>query len=83
MLRITIELIPGGIETHPRREKLYIAEIYNDCSGDTGHGNYGANFFAKHSHRVVHKTAKVTNFPRLRKNAWHLLALALKNAGYI
>lgn len=82
MLRVTIELIPGGIENHPRREVIGVAEIWNDGTGSPTTGHYGSRFF-KRGTKQVYREAKVTNFPRLRKNAWYLLAQILKAGGFL
>jgi hypothetical protein len=75
MLRITIEKVPFGVEelTHA----ICVGEIWNDCSGTTERGSYQFKLYAKGK---KWKSGKVTGFPRLKQNAWQLLALCLKEA---
>lgn len=81
MLRVKIELVPHGDETRART--LHVMEIAADRGTKTTstHAGYNARLYAKGS-RVVTKTGRVGQFPRLSKNAWHLLARMLRNMGY-
>lgn len=82
MLRVTIELIPGGYMDHPRRAVIGVMDIYNDGTGTQSTGNYGGRVFAKGSKRVIRDQGKVTNYPRLRKPVWCLVVQMLKSMGY-
>ena len=75
MIIISVEIWPRGDES--QKQLLGRAEIFNDATGDHGHGNYG--------YRLVHKGRKfrsgvLTNFPRLRLTSWDLLFRALRDA---
>ena len=76
MLRITVELLPGGDATNP--EILGIGYIINDATGTNSIGNYRVAFSEKGAKRWW-KKGKVTSFPRLRLNAWDLLYRSLKS----
>ena len=77
MLRITIELVPWGIED--KKRTIGIAEIYNDGTGTSTTGNYGVRVFKRGSNGVIWKTGKVWGFPRKKLLAWDLLYRALHN----
>ena len=64
MLRITVELLPGGDES--RKKHLGTATITNDGTGDEHRGNYVAT--------------RVARFDRKRRGPWDLLFLALRSA---
>jgi hypothetical protein len=74
MIRVTVELIPFGLEDHPRRQVLGTAEIAN--IGGTDHlGVYRARFRGRAHQKLW--TAGVVDFPRTRLLAWDLLYWAL------
>jgi len=89
MIRITVELIHGGIG---KPKLLHRGIIYNDGTGDSYTGNYIAGFgrrgFASVDPRLSNwerssvRRAHIRGFPRKRLSAWHLLARALRAAGY-
>lgn len=74
MIRVTIELVPYGDEA--RAEVLHEILIANDGSGTLARGNYAASL-TRRSSAAVWKTARVDDFPRQRKNAYHLLKAVL------
>ena len=78
MLRITIELVPFGLEKESR--VLGIAEIMNDGTGDYRTGNYKARL-SKWSPKTNEdwKTTVVTGFLRKSKGPWDLLYRVLHN----
>lgn len=81
MLRCTIELIPGGIETHPGKKVLGVVEIAN-ISELADISNYRVIAFKKPpasnpAQRTVWKTGYVLAFPRKRLGAYDLLYRAL------
>lgn len=69
---------------------LGTAIIANDGSGTHARGRYDA-WFGRKGQDLVNllscrgdaRHSRVEGFPRLSKNAWHLLARALKAAGYV
>ena len=72
-LRVTIEMVPGGLE-----EKAYImgqAVIENDGTGGKYLGNY--RWHIQHKTRRSRRSGRVTNFQRRSKGAWSLLKLVL------
>jgi len=78
VIRITIELLPLGIEEGKRI--LGIAEITN-IGGDHITGTYKATF-SKWQPKTSEnwKSATVENFPRTSRGAWDLLYRALREA---
>lgn len=75
MIRVTVELVPYGIG---KPKHLGTAIIYNDGSGTKQSGNYKFKLSRRGQPETFIKSGEVKNFPRLRKNAWHLLHLVLK-----
>ena len=77
MIKITVELISAR-DGH--REILHEALLYNDGTGTKTSGNYelylgkkGYTFQNVYEGRGHYRRGKVKNFPRLRKNSWHLI----------
>lgn len=89
MLRVTVELLPGGWEEPELLGTLLIA---NDGTGDRSTGNYIVKTFSKRAkekvgfrlwHSDTHtRVATVLKHPRLRKPVWNLVAKALKELDY-
>lgn len=77
MLRITIELVPRGIEEKARVIARGI--IYNAATGSRLRGNYQA-IFGGSTKRGGSTYANVTGFKRRSRGPWILLREALKNA---
>jgi hypothetical protein len=75
MLRVTIELVPHGVESMKRT--IATARIVNDGTGDHSIGNY--TYTVKGAERILAE-GRVTGFPRLAKDAWALLGLIIKDA---
>lgn len=75
MLRVTVQLLPGGDESKP--ETLGVAYIINDGTGTNTTGYYKTAFSQRGGKRWW-KKGSVDDFPRLQRNAWDLLYLALK-----
>ena len=75
MLRVTIELVPWGMESQKRT--LATADIINDGSGTKSSGNY--NFRLDDKAGRVWKSGRVEGFPRKRLLAFDLLFRALNN----
>lgn len=70
MIVVNIELWPLG-QKRARRELGRIV-IANDSTGDNSVGNYDAVLTQSKTNRLW-KHVRVQNFPRLRKNVYHLL----------
>lgn len=81
MIRVTIELIPGGMENHPRRRVLGTLEIANDNTGTADIGNYTATLHAEYTGPDGRK-GRIQNFRRQRQSAWSLVGAALKLFGH-
>lgn len=77
MIRITIELVPFGIESH--KKLLGQAIISNNLTGTRQHGNYGYALSEKDGKTVL-RQGYVNGFPRLSKDVWHLLKCVLDDA---
>ena len=78
MLRVTIELVPHGVESLAKT--IHVAEIWNDSSGDLFTGNYGAKLYKRNSRKAVWKTVRVEGFKRKRLLVWDLLYRVLRAA---
>lgn len=77
MIRITIELVPYGIED--KKEVLHVGEIWNDATGTPTSGNYCYRLKARQSNRIF-KHGSIQGFPRKHLSAWYLLKLVLDDA---
>lgn len=75
MLRITIELVPLGVEAE--KETLCTAKIWNDTTGTKTRGNYKFRFSQCKSNRTWRK-GQHQGFLRQRHGAWRLLYECLK-----
>ena len=73
MIRITVELVPFGIEE--RKRIIGTAKIYNDGTGSKTVGNYQTEFNLKKKWR----TGTVKGFKRQQDNVWKLIREALNN----
>lgn len=76
MIRVTIELWPGGQE-HLKRH-LGTIDIANDATGSATRGNYRARLSRRNNPDGCWKTARVEGFPRKRLGAYDLLFRVLK-----
>lgn len=79
MIRVTVELLPGGIEE--MKETLGVAEIANDLQGtlnsDGELGAYDVELLKWGKGRRVWKRGRVEGFRRRSRGPWDLLLLAL------
>ncbi len=73
MLRITIELVPGGNED--RKKVIAAGTIANLGTGEPSVGNYFVDLRDKAGRPWKHGT--LTGFPRKRLLAWDLLCRSL------
>ena len=76
MLRVTVELLPFGVES--KRRTLGTVLITNDGSGSATSGNYDVKVLS--SNGRITRRGRVTRFPRKRLGAVQLLLQALKAA---
>lgn len=80
MIRVTIDLVPFGNEDE--KTTLHTIDIWNDIS----EGSKRTSPFGSYGYRIgrkgggVAREGRVTHFPRLRKNAVHLLHKVLDDA---
>lgn len=79
MLRVTVELIPHGDESHKR--ELARMEIANDGSGDSATGNYDGVLFAEYT-TLCGRHGRVTGFHRQKQSVWSLVGAFLKLWGH-
>ncbi len=77
MLRITIELVPHGVES--RKRVLGQAIIANDGTGTHDTGNYNVRLMKWGPGERAWKRGRVVGFPRLKLGPWDLLFCALRN----
>ena len=80
MLRVTIELVPFGIEEH--RKLLGMIGIVNDGSGSLDVGNYDIALsdegpFTRDGKTRNWRRAKLKNFKRRQYGPYHILLAAL------
>ena len=81
MIRITVELLPGGIERLKRT--LTVAHITNNGTGSNSWGNYSYQLEVQRGKGESHRTWKqgtVTGFPRKGRNVWHLIRKVMNHA---
>lgn len=78
MLRVTIELWPGGLEEY--RQEIGRMDIYNDVMrfhpAHPRRGNYGVRLWRK-GFRSVRREGEVNDWPRLSKDVWLLVKQAI------
>lgn len=79
MLRVTVELVPHGIED--RKETLATMEIANDGTGTRRTGNYNTRLIDKNGR--IHRTGRVEEHPRLDLSVWKLIIKALSGLGHV
>lgn len=77
MIRVSIELIPGGIGPGRHLGTICIA---NDRTGSNSIGNYRAELSRRGEPRRKWRDAKVRGFPRQRLGAYDLLFRVLREA---
>lgn len=75
MIRITVEMVPGGVGEPVLLGRAIIA---NDGTGTKTRGNYRGTFWRKQ--RAPWRCTSVKNFPRQRDSVWHLLHQLLGEA---
>jgi hypothetical protein len=74
MIRVTVEILPGGFETGKRT--LGVMHIANDASGDRFTGNYNVRMFGVNGLRQMGAT-RIEGFKRTSGHAWELVHEAL------
>lgn len=77
MIRITIELVPHGVEYLSRT--IGVATIANDGTGTKDVGNYVYKLFTEEESPKLWKTGEIKGFERLRYTVWKLLFLILQD----
>ncbi len=75
MIRVTVELLPGGDESKVKH--LGTAYITNDGTGDFDTGNYDIKLSKWGQPNSIWKTGRFIGFPRLKLGPWDLLCMAL------
>jgi len=80
MIRITVELIPYGLENLKRT--LTKAEVWNDnTSGNDTIGNYRFKLMdCGRLHSRIFRKGTVSGFPRKKMTVWSLLKRVLNSA---
>ena len=78
MIRVTVELIPGGWEDSPGRNEIGRMEIANDGTGDEKTGNYDIDLFRRGSSTAIQRVGYVDNYPRKSASIWKLVKRALE-----
>ena len=75
MIEVEITLNKWGMG---ERSPLGRIEIANDLSGTDTKGNYHYDLYDKGG--SLHKSGRITGFPRNRRSAMHLVRLVLEDA---
>jgi len=78
MIRITVELIPKGLEESQRT--LATMEVSNDGTGDAVTGNYVGTLYAEYCKDGRH--GRVINFNRKNQSVFSLVGAFLKLWGH-
>lgn len=81
MIRVTIEMLPGGQENHPRRREIGRIEISNDVTGSLSTGNYNVKLLKSKEYSSapgVWRRGRVEGFDRVKLGPYDLLYQALK-----
>lgn len=78
MIRVSIELVPHGVEERKRR--IGTVEIWNDGTGTNARGNYGARTIKLDGH--TGRTATIKNWARLSRPVHELVKRALTELKY-
>lgn len=79
MVRVTIEILPGGDESKAR--KLGQVDIINDSSGTGETGNYTVRLHKSSEYAArpgIWRQGRISGFPRSRLGPYDLLYRALK-----
>lgn len=83
MIRVTVELVPGGIG---EPEVLGTAIIANDLVDtlvtEGRRGSYHFEFRGRKGYELKGRSGRIRDFPRRSKTAWHLLARCLEAADF-
>lgn len=76
MLKVTIELVPHGVES--KKETLCVMHIVNDGTGTPTSGNYWARLSRCGNVLRTYRRVEVKGFKRIKLSAWRLLYEVLK-----
>jgi len=76
MLRVTVELIPYGLEQF--KQHIGTAEIWNDGTGSKTTGNYKFRL-SENGNENTWKLGSVSGFKRVQDSVWDLLCLCLRS----
>lgn len=79
MIRVTVELVPHGIENNKRT--LGVMEIVNSNTGTEDVGNYNGVLFAEYTDPSGRK-GTVIQFKRKEQSVWSLVGAFLKLWGH-
>lgn len=82
MIRITIEMVPGGNDDHAYLMAQGV--IINDGKGTAGRGNYDYGLTRQTNipgrDPGISREGKVVGFDRRSRNVWHLVKMVLDDA---
>lgn len=84
MIVVSVQLISA---IHPSRSKELARMTISNVGGDETHGDYEIKTYRGRSKealdkRIVNRSGKVTNYPRLALHVWHLIYEAMKALKY-
>lgn len=78
MLRVTVELVPWGVESE--KKTLGTMIIANDGTGTHQRGNYNVRRYGRRGiTKKPLREARVENWPRLSRSVWELVRTCLDN----
>jgi hypothetical protein len=79
MLRVRVEILPGGDEKRARKVGELL--IHNDGRGTERVGHYEGEFHSEYTFGTPRR-ATVRNFDRLKHSSWSLIGAFLKAFGH-
>jgi hypothetical protein len=71
VIRVTVELLPHGIEA--RKRHLGTMELWNTCEGNSTIANYEATLSKWGRPAEVWRRGRIENFPRARLGPWDVI----------
>jgi len=77
MIRITVEMVPFGLEA--KKRVILKAEIANVSGIGTSKADYRYQLSRKGNPESIWKRGKIKDFQRKRRNAWDLIYVVLKD----
>lgn len=80
MLRVTVELVPGGVGEPVVIGTAIIANDLEQTMVNRRRGSYRFRIYGKRNRLM--RVGTIRDYPRLSKNVWHLVARVLNEGGF-